>query len=118
MCTVTGLSHQPLTIAADATATALSPTRSSPGSALPDGDRDVVRAVDADELDVRALREAAVHLELRAQPEECLAVGSARTTAWGLPTDTTVSSTCSSPSSTVSISPTSTSPTAIAISPS
>ena len=60
-CTVTGLSHQPRS-----TATAAAATDDEPGGArlprpaLPDEHGEVVAAVDANELDVRALGEAGV----------------------------------------------------------
>src|SRR5262245_25819982 len=46
-----------------------------PHTALPDGRGDLVRTVHADELDVRALREALMPLEQRAEPQQLLAPG-------------------------------------------
>ena len=71
MRTVTGLSHQPFTIAAAATATALEPGGARlPRAALPDERGHLVQAVDPHELDVRPLREALVHLDQRAEPQQ------------------------------------------------
>src|SRR5438132_1378871 len=46
-----------------------------PGSALPDGEREVMLPVDADELDVRPLRKAGVPLDPRAEPPQLLLLG-------------------------------------------
>ena len=87
-----------------------------PRSPLPDADRELVRAVHADELDVCALREALVRLDERAEPQQLGASGSRRMTACGLPTETGVSSTCSPSTEIVSGSPTSTAPMSVSTS--
>ena len=90
-----------------------------PRSALPDERGHLVRAVDADQLDVRALGEAVARLDPRPEPEQLLPHRRSRARPHAGCRPTPRSARPARPSiSTVSISPTSTSPTAIAIIPS
>ena len=117
--TVTGVSHQPFTIAAHATATALEPE-----ALVSPAPRSQTATVTSCGPSTRTswtfVRSGKRSFVSSCGPRRSSSSrsGSARTTACGLPTDTAVNSTRSPSTSTVSISPTSTSPTTIPIVPS